>query len=525
MIFFLIQFQYYAICKPLKASYKCTYRRALIIITCLWTIAFVATIPVLFVTELVEALYIDDTIVSVCITKANATWQKVYYLILMTAFFWIPLFVLIVVYCIIIKRLIRDDRRLLVASAQSSISGNITSSSVNLRSSLACVSTASGSITKESSIWPVLLWRHGTNQTSGYGSECRTGSESVPPQPTAPAPPLPTSVGRMAMSAEKAQIRSRRQVVFMLAAVIICFFTCLLPFRLFTLWLLFSSEEEIRALSMEPYYNLLYFCRIMLYVNSMLNPFLYAVVSSKFRTAFVETVCQYCCYYSDYSCCSCSEQDDLDFGKGMGPRGKMRRRYRRNRRFLLRQSTFNTTTTTTTLSSLKNSSLHSNNLESYHNRFSSMDSILANRPKLFLQSQQHSLDLDMSGCHANHEAEYKLMEVKCDQEQTKLEPLSVPEDIVDDVKQVDCETPLNTISQYPAEYRRAIMMKRSSRVAIIDEDDDADDVNIDTSVTSGEIATTECTNQVDPEPDVESAIPNIEDILNDPQFSTYESYV
>lgn len=184
------------------------------------------------------------------------------------------------------------------------------------------------------------------------------------------------------MTAEKAQMRSRRQVVFMLAAVVVCFFTCLLPFRLFTLWTLLVPYEEIQSLTMETYYTLLYFCRIMLYVNSMvrfyfqvhllfftvlfhayknlqMNPFLYAVVSSKFRSAFVETVCQYCCYCNDYFCCYDSDEE---FQKGMEPRGKMRRVYRRNRRFLKRQSTFNTTTTTST-SSLKNNSIksHSNN--------------------------------------------------------------------------------------------------------------------------------------------------------------------
>lgn len=162
---------------------------------------------------------------------------------------------------------------------------------------------------------------------------------------------------RLNVNAEKAKMRSRRQVVLMLAAVIICFFICLLPFRLFTLWTLLVPYEEIQKLSMEGYYSVLYFCRILLYVNSMLNPLLYAVVSSKFRAALVETICAYCCNCGDYFCCY--EPDDLnqEFKKGLAPRGKMRRQYRRNRRFLMRHSTFNTTTTTS--SSIKNASLNS----------------------------------------------------------------------------------------------------------------------------------------------------------------------
>lgn len=45
-------------------------------------------------------------------------------------------------------------------------------------------------------------------------------------------------------------MRARRQVVIMLATVIICFFICLLPFRLFTLFLLFISSQTLETLGM-----------------------------------------------------------------------------------------------------------------------------------------------------------------------------------------------------------------------------------------------------------------------------------
>ena len=82
------------------------------------------------------------------------------------------------------------------------------------------------------------------------------------------------------------QVQIRRQVVLMLASVCITFFVCLLPFRLMTLWIIFSSPEDIVNLGMETYYILLFVCRILLYVNSSVNPILYNVISSKFRTAF-----------------------------------------------------------------------------------------------------------------------------------------------------------------------------------------------------------------------------------------------
>ncbi|CAG2123238.1 unnamed protein product, partial [Medioppia subpectinata] len=49
--------------RPLKAGYKCTIRRAMVIISILWSVAFVATIPVLFGTELSQARYNDGSLV------------------------------------------------------------------------------------------------------------------------------------------------------------------------------------------------------------------------------------------------------------------------------------------------------------------------------------------------------------------------------------------------------------------------------------------------------------------------------
>ncbi|XP_049961773.1 orexin receptor type 2-like [Schistocerca serialis cubense] len=80
--------------------------------------------------------------------------------------------------------------------------------------------------------------------------------------------------------------RARRQVVLMLATVVLSFFLCLLPFRAFTLWIVFASSASVRALGIEAYYSLLYFCRTMFYLNSAVNPILYSLMSSKFRAGF-----------------------------------------------------------------------------------------------------------------------------------------------------------------------------------------------------------------------------------------------
>lgn len=82
-------------------------------------------------------------------------------------------------------------------------------------------------------------------------------------------------------------IKYRKQVVMMLGTVVLSFFICLLPFRAFTLWIIVVPPEDVMALGFAGYYNLLFFCRIMLYLNSAINPILYNLMSSKFRDGFM----------------------------------------------------------------------------------------------------------------------------------------------------------------------------------------------------------------------------------------------
>ncbi|XP_054715523.1 QRFP-like peptide receptor [Uloborus diversus] len=88
-------------------------------------------------------------------------------------------------------------------------------------------------------------------------------------------------------SSEESQMRARRQVVCMLVAVVLSFFVCLMPFRIFTVWIIITSPEDVASIGMENYYSLLYFCRLLLYANSALNPILYNVISSKFRNSVI----------------------------------------------------------------------------------------------------------------------------------------------------------------------------------------------------------------------------------------------
>lgn len=125
--------------------------------------------------------------------------------------------------------------------------------------------------------------------------------------------------------------KARKQVVLMLGAVVLSFFICLLPFRIFTLWIIIATEESVEGFGLENFYNCLYFSRIMLYLNSAVNPILYNLMSSKFRKGF-RKLCFGCLWYR-------------------------RRQHAGRGRLATLNNTTTTTTTTTTTSSFNSHSV------------------------------------------------------------------------------------------------------------------------------------------------------------------------
>ncbi|XP_013383401.1 gastrin/cholecystokinin type B receptor [Lingula anatina] len=84
--------------------------------------------------------------------------------------------------------------------------------------------------------------------------------------------------------------KQRRQLVGLLVGIIVMFFVCVLPVRIFTLWLIFGTSDSKQWLSIDSQLNLLSFVRMAFYLNSAVNPVLYNMLSSNFRHAFATTV-------------------------------------------------------------------------------------------------------------------------------------------------------------------------------------------------------------------------------------------
>lgn len=87
---------------------------------------------------------------------------------------------------------------------------------------------------------------------------------------------------------ESYHTRARKQVVLMLLTVVFSFFICLAPFKILTLYIIMASTEDVEAIDHDTFYNILYFTRIMFYLNSAINPILYNLMSSRFRLGFLK---------------------------------------------------------------------------------------------------------------------------------------------------------------------------------------------------------------------------------------------
>ena len=100
---------------------------------------------------------------------------------------------------------------------------------------------------------------------------------------------------QMTETARSQSAQNRKQLVIMLVGIIVLFFLCLLPFRILALILTFATYDLPSEMGPESFLNLLWFCRLLIYINSAGNPIIYNIFSTKFRRAFQKVLRLYCC--------------------------------------------------------------------------------------------------------------------------------------------------------------------------------------------------------------------------------------
>ncbi len=99
--------RYYATCQPLVVLYRCTNSRAVKIIGAVWVCAMISTSPMIFMSYLSNAIFVDGTPVKICRTPIDRPWKEVYVLGVILIFFVVPIITLTALYILIAKRLMR----------------------------------------------------------------------------------------------------------------------------------------------------------------------------------------------------------------------------------------------------------------------------------------------------------------------------------------------------------------------------------------------------------------------------------
>lgn len=88
-------------------------------------------------------------------------------------------------------------------------------------------------------------------------------------------------------------IKPRKQLIKMLMCVIIVFYVCLFPLRIWSLVLILGGRYVYSVVTLREFWYINVICRIFYYANNSINPILYNWLSAKFRAGFKRFVtCQ-----------------------------------------------------------------------------------------------------------------------------------------------------------------------------------------------------------------------------------------
>ncbi|XP_077992833.1 growth hormone secretagogue receptor type 1-like [Glandiceps talaboti] len=249
--------RYVAICYPLKAKYTITPGRSILICIFIWFVSCSASVPYLFMAQHnAYELSAEGELMYECGTYIKSIWAEIYIISCFIIFFVLPLFAIGFLYFKVAMTLHRST---------SMIQGN------------ACQTTyiSRNAINMQGETHPVQKYSLVPQDTDS--------DVALTPQHS-PARSIPQK------NRYEAQERARRRVVYMLITVVVTFFLCLLPQRIVSLWFQYGTAEQQIKLGIEGVYTLVISCRVLTYINSSINPIIYNIMSTKFRSAFLRAL-------------------------------------------------------------------------------------------------------------------------------------------------------------------------------------------------------------------------------------------
>ncbi|XP_055928045.1 trissin receptor-like [Argiope bruennichi] len=280
--------RYVAIVHPMLSKQVMTSRRLRIVSVTVWLVSAAYCSPRLIMYGTAEVPSINGNMETICILKRSFYDSKTYDLVNFIVCFVIPLIIISVLYSIICLRLWRSNQ----------VSKHYGNTTFTARATLASRSRA------RSSSHPDNL--HSMSSRNSYemqdlgqsrtlnGRNFRASDIIVHDgqytmtlkRPRCPSTELhPTSTCRS--GTKNHVLQSRRKVIRLLVSVVLTFAFCNLPFHARKLWQNWSPDYDGTSANSSIFTIV---TTLILYMNSGINPLLYAILSENFRASMLDII-------------------------------------------------------------------------------------------------------------------------------------------------------------------------------------------------------------------------------------------
>ena len=253
--------RYYVIWRPLEVSYTCTTKRTVIVCIVVWVLASICSIPPVLMVVYSPCQYHDGTLRYSCAVYVEGKLGKAYVIGTTIVFFFLPCVFLAIVYAMFANTLRKHDQYMNL------IKNKEMSEQPKADKPLELSSVKSCGFKNKKYMKCATSPKHEHKNSSYYRNSVKKS----------------TNNGDAFAAASR---QTHRRVIYMLGSVVVVFFICWLPMRVMTLWQIFVSDVGFESLSFHTLMIMIIIFRIMLYINSAINPLVYNLISTKFRGAF-----------------------------------------------------------------------------------------------------------------------------------------------------------------------------------------------------------------------------------------------
>ena len=281
-IFMISLERFYVICKPLKVKSIMTQSHTLKIIAFIWCLSIVVNMPFIFLAEYKKALFYDNNKLEYkCSSVAGNKWTVIYSITVTFIVFVIIGIILSWMFHKISQSLKNSTKAFLAPGSNSSCQHSKRNSSN--KEFIPMVKREYELIPlKRNESEPIFKPNFlSQNEVSlNATSQTQSGSFSSIQKPEVTLLNINSDIEKY--------IKPRRQLIKMLMCVIVVFYICFFPLKMwvFILMCFGSRPWFLRVIQFKQYWYISITCRVFFYANSSLNPILYNCLSKKFRQSF-----------------------------------------------------------------------------------------------------------------------------------------------------------------------------------------------------------------------------------------------